>query len=44
MAPCPWLSPVLFRFGASSLANDLVRQVIKQATGSYVAGYDVSEA
>ena len=44
MAPCPWLSPGLFRFGASSLANDLVRQVMKQATGSYAAGYDVSEA
>lgn len=40
----PWLSPSLFRFGASSLANDLVRQIIKQSTGTYVAAYDVSEA
>jgi deoxyribose-phosphate aldolase len=40
----PWLSSRLFRFGASSLANDLVRQVIKQTTGGYAAAYDVSEA
>ena len=39
-----WLTPALFRFGASSLANDLVRQVIRQTTGSYAAAYDVSEA
>ncbi len=30
-----WLDPSLFRFGASSLANDLLMQIIKQKTGSY---------
>jgi deoxyribose-phosphate aldolase len=39
-----WLSPHLFRFGASSLANDLLRQIVKQTTGHYTAGYDFSEA
>ena len=39
-----WLSPNLFRFGASSLANDLLRQIVKQITGSYPAKYDFSEA
>ena len=39
-----WLSPHLFRFGASSLANDVLRQIVKQATGHYPAGYDFSEA
>lgn len=38
-----WLSPMLFRFGASSLADDLIRQIIKQTTGRYVASYDVGE-
>ncbi len=41
---CAWLSPKLFRFGASSLANDLLRQIIKLETGTYPAGYDFSEA
>lgn len=41
---CAWLSPNLFRFGASSLANDLLRQIIKLETGTYPAGYDFSEA
>ena len=30
-----WLNPQMFRFGASSLLNDLVRQVCKQITGRY---------
>ncbi len=30
-----WLSNEWFRFGASSLANDLVKQIIKQETGIY---------
>ena len=39
-----WLSPSLFRFGASSLANDLVRQLIKQTHGAYAAPYDTTRA
>jgi deoxyribose-phosphate aldolase len=39
-----WLSPHLFRFGASSLTNDILRQLIKQQTGRYGATYDFSEA
>ena len=30
-----WLTPHLFRFGASSLANDVLMQIIKQSTGMY---------
>jgi deoxyribose-phosphate aldolase len=30
-----WLTPDLFRFGASSLANDLLMQITKQVTGHY---------
>jgi deoxyribose-phosphate aldolase len=30
-----WLSPNLFRFGASSLANDVLMQIVKQSTGHY---------
>ena len=30
-----WLSPNLFRFGASSLANDILMQIMKQSTGQY---------
>lgn len=30
-----WLSPEYFRFGASSLANDLLMQIRKQSTGVY---------
>ena len=30
-----WMTPDLFRFGASSLANDLLLQLAKQATGRY---------
>lgn len=40
----PWLSPGLFRFGASSLANDLLRQIVRLKTGRYVADYDFTES
>lgn len=30
-----WLTPDLFRFGASSLANDLLMQIVKEKTGVY---------
>tara|TARA_Y100000768_G_scaffold388859_1_gene388000 strand:+ start:14126 stop:15082 length:957 start_codon:yes stop_codon:yes gene_type:complete len=30
-----WLTPDLFRFGASSLLNDLLKQIFKQVTGRY---------
>lgn len=30
-----WLTPEWFRFGASSLANDLLMQILKQETGFY---------
>lgn len=30
-----WMTPELFRFGASSLANDLLMQIVKQRTGAY---------
>ena len=30
-----WLTPDLFRFGASSLANDVLMQIVKQSTGIY---------
>ncbi|MEM9166246.1 MAG: deoxyribose-phosphate aldolase [Planctomycetota bacterium] len=40
----PWLTPGLFRFGASSLANDLLRQLQKLETGTYAAAYDFTEA
>ena len=30
-----WLTPDLFRFGASSLLNDVLRQIYKQITGRY---------
>ena len=39
-----WLTPQLFRFGASSLANDVLRQIVRQQTGCYTASYDFSEA
>ncbi len=37
-----WLTPKLFRFGASSLANDLLMQLVKQATGTYPSADDFS--
>jgi deoxyribose-phosphate aldolase len=39
-----WLSPHLFRFGASTLANDLLRQMVKLSRGVYAAAHDFSEA
>jgi len=30
-----WLTPEYFRFGASSLTNDLLMQIVKQETGVY---------
>jgi len=30
-----WLTPKMFRFGASSLLNDLLRQIFKQLSGQY---------
>jgi deoxyribose-phosphate aldolase len=40
----PWLTPEYFRFGASALCNDILRQMVRLKTGKYVAGYDFSEA
>jgi deoxyribose-phosphate aldolase len=39
-----WLTPDLFRFGASSLANDVLMQIARRRTGRYMADYDVTEA
>ena len=39
-----WLSPHLFRFGASALANDIARQLLRMQGGGYMAGYDVTDA
>jgi deoxyribose-phosphate aldolase len=33
-----WMTPDLFRFGASSLLNDVLMQVRKQKTGAYQSG------
>lgn len=33
-----WLTNEWFRFGASSLANDLLKQIVKQDTGIYQSG------
>lgn len=40
----PWLTPEYFRFGASTLLNDLLRQIAWLKAGKYQAGYDFSEA
>ncbi|MFZ4573878.1 MAG: deoxyribose-phosphate aldolase [Phycisphaerales bacterium] len=40
----PWLTPDYFRFGASTLCNDLLRQIVRMKTGRYAAGYDFSES
>lgn len=34
-----WLTPDFFRFGASSLANDLLMQIVKQETSVYQSSY-----
>jgi len=39
-----WLSPDRYRFGASALLNDLIRQLAKEQTGRYQASYRFSEA
>ncbi len=38
-----WLSPHLFRFGASALANDLLRQILRLERGPYAAAWDLAE-
>lgn len=38
-----WLNNTRYRFGASSLLNDLLRQIEKQKTGAYQAPYYFSE-
>ena len=30
-----WLTPDLFRFGASTLVNDVLMQIVKLADGNY---------
>jgi deoxyribose-phosphate aldolase len=30
-----WMNPHMFRFGASALVNDLLRQIFKEVTGNY---------
>jgi deoxyribose-phosphate aldolase len=37
-----WLTPEWFRFGASSLLNDVLMQLEKQRTGSYQRSTDFS--
>jgi len=37
-----WLSPEWFRFGASSLLNDVLKQLQRLESGVYAAHYDVS--
>ena len=39
-----WLTNERYRFGASSLLNDLLRQIAKEKTGAYQAPYYFSEA
>ncbi|MDB6093248.1 MAG: deoC [Verrucomicrobia bacterium] len=39
-----WLNNRRYRFGASSLLNDLLRQIEKERTGAYQAPYYFSEA
>lgn len=39
-----WLSPEWFRFGASSLLNDVLRQLQRLESGRYAAQYDVTES
>lgn len=38
-----WLSPDLFRFGASALLNDVLMQLEKERTGNYQASDDFSK-
>ncbi len=39
-----WLNNARYRFGASALLNDLVRQIEKEKTGAYQAPYYFSES
>jgi len=39
-----WLNSSRYRFGASSLLNDLLRQIDKETTGAYQAPYYYTEA
>ena len=39
-----WLTNTRYRFGASALLNDLVRQLVKEKTGAYQAPYHFSES
>jgi deoxyribose-phosphate aldolase len=39
-----WLNNQRYRFGASSLLNDLLKQIEKQRTGAYQAPYSLSES
>ncbi len=39
-----WLNNARYRFGASSVLNDLLRQLVKEQTGNYQAPYTFSEA
>jgi deoxyribose-phosphate aldolase len=39
-----WLHPDWFRFGASALLNDLLRQIAWRQSGKYAARYDFSDA
>jgi deoxyribose-phosphate aldolase len=38
-----WLTPDLFRFGASALLNDVLMQIEKERTGAYQASEDFSK-
>jgi deoxyribose-phosphate aldolase len=40
----PWLTPDYFRFGASTLCNDILRQIAWLQSGRYQANYDFAEA
>jgi deoxyribose-phosphate aldolase len=39
-----WLTNTRYRFGASALLNELVRQLVKEKTGAYQAPYTFSES
>lgn len=39
-----WLSPDYFRFGASTLTNDILMQLARLRRGCYMASYDFAEA
>jgi deoxyribose-phosphate aldolase len=38
-----WMTPDLFRFGASALLNDVLMQLEKERTGLYQASEDFSK-